>query len=159
FGNPQTCLDIIATLGPSGCGPFFADSSFFIPPGTVIAPQGLHLPYNAGSGGLFVPGNTVVGPNGITLVGLRQFSSPFCQPLTGTDCPTDGIPVFSSIFAQDTVGNSNYNSLQASVERRYSHGLQFVAAYTYSKSIDDASSFENILKPTCSRCNRALSLF
>jgi hypothetical protein len=32
-------------------------------------------------------------------------------------------------------------------------------AYTFSKSIDNASSFENILKPICDRCNRALSLF
>ena len=32
-------------------------------------------------------------------------------------------------------------------------------AYTWSKSIDNASSFENILKPICDRCNRALSLF
>lgn len=164
FGNPQTCLDLIASANFNNdqsytCGQFFADSSFFIPPGTVIASQGLHLPYNAGSGGTFIPGGTVVGPNGITLVGLRPFSSPFCQPLTGANCPTDGIPVFSSIFAQDTIGNSNYNSLQASLERRFSHGLQFEAAYTYSKSIDDSSSFENILKPTCGRCNRALSLF
>src|SRR6266852_5820101 len=40
-----------------------------------------------------------------------------------------------------------------------SHGLQFELAYTFSKSIDNASSFENILKPICDRCNRSLSLF
>ena len=75
------------------------------------------------------------------------------------------MPVFSSIFAQDTIANSNYNSLQASLEKRYTHGLQFQLAYTYSKSIDSASSFENILRPICNgsetdqRCNRSLSLF
>ena len=78
---------------------------------------------------------------------------------TGNGCPSDGVPVFSSIFAQDTIANSNYNSLQASLEKRFTHGLQFELAYTCSKSIDNASSFENILKPICDRCNRALSLF
>jgi hypothetical protein len=95
----------------------------------------------------------------INLVGLRRYSSPICEPTTGVGCPSDGVPVFSSIFAQDTIANSNYNSLQASLEKRFTHGLQFELAYTYSKSIDNASSFENILKPICDRCNRALSLF
>ena len=95
----------------------------------------------------------------ITLVGLRQYSSPNCDPHTGTGCPSDGMPVFSSIFAQDTIANSNYNSLQASLEKRFTHGVQSQVAYTCSKSIDNASSFENILNPICDRCNRALSLF
>jgi hypothetical protein len=67
--------------------------------------------------------------------------------------------VFSSIFAQDTIANSAYNSLQASLEKRFSHGLQFQLAYTFSKSIDTGSSFENTIKPTCDRCNRSLSLY
>jgi hypothetical protein len=154
FGNPQTCLDIIAALGPSACGPFFEDSQIIIPAGTFL-PQGLHLPYGSVS---FIPAGTTT-TNPIDLVGLRPFSSPFCQPTTGVGCPADGVPVFSSIFAQDTIANSAYNSLQASLEKRFSHGLQFEAAYTFSKSIDEASSFENILIPTCNSCNRALSLF
>jgi hypothetical protein len=35
--------------------------------------------------------------------------------------------------------DSLYNSLQASLTKRFSKGLQFLASYTYSKSIDDAS--------------------
>ena len=158
-GNPQTCLDLNATLGSGTCGPFFADSSFFIPPGTVIAPQGLHLPYNPGSGGNFIPGGTTVGPNGITLVGLRPFSSPLCQPLTGAGCPPDGVDVFSSIFTQNTLANSSYNAFQASLEKRFSHGLQFQASYTFGKSIDMASTFENLIDPVNPRRDRALSLF
>jgi len=49
--------------------------------------------------------------------------------------------------------------LQASLEKRLAHGLQFLAAYTFSKAEDTASSFEQILNPLCSRCNIAPSLF
>lgn len=35
-----------------------------------------------------------------------------------------------------TNASSNYNSLQASMTKRFSHGLQFLASYTYSKSLD-----------------------
>ena len=158
FGNAQTCLDLQNISNLTGdanlaCGPFFADSSFSIAANEIPSGVTLHLPYGSPS--------VVTGPNPtpITLVGFRQYSSPICDPYTGNGCPFDGVPVFSSIFAQDTIANSNYNSLQASLEKRFSRGLQFEVAYTWSKSIDNASSFENILKPICDRCNRALSLF
>ena len=51
--------------------------------------------------------------------------------------------IFSSVGTQATVGNSNYNSLQVSLNKRFSRGLYFLLAYTYSHSLDDASSFEN----------------
>jgi hypothetical protein len=35
---------------------------------------------------------------------------------------------------------SNYNSLQVRLEKRYSHGLQYEVAYTWAHSLDDASS-------------------
>jgi Carboxypeptidase regulatory-like domain len=158
YGNAQTCLDLNNISNLTGdanlaCGPFYSDSSFSIAAGEIPAGVTLHLPYGSQS--------SVTGPNPtpITLVGLRKYSSPLCQPTTGVGCPSDGVPVFSSIFAQDTIAASNYNSLQASLEKRFTHGLQFQLAYTYSKSIDNASSFENSLKPICDRCNRALSLF
>src|SRR3984893_10339141 len=165
FGNAQTCIDLqnisdyYTKVAPDptlasaySCGPFFADRSFSLPAGSIPPGFTVHLPY--GSAPTVSAGN----PD-ITLVGLRRFSSPICEPTTGAGCPLDGVPVFSSIFAQDTIANSNYNSLQASLEKRFSHGLQFELAYTFSKSIDNASSFENILKPICDRSNRALSLF
>ena len=171
FGNPQTCIDLAnlsaidSTAVTDGfgnetsCGPFFADAPFAVPAGAIPNGFTLHLP----------DGTAVTGPNSqpIGLVGLRKYSSPNCKPVGGWDptagfingCPSDGVPVFSSIFAQDTIANSNYNSLQASLERKMSKGLQFELAYTWSKSIDNASSFENIVKPICDRCNRSLSLF
>src|SRR5207253_10774210 len=50
-------------------------------------------------------------------------------------------------------------SLQALFEKRFSHGLQFQASYTYSKSLDNASSFEEILNPTNFNATYGPSLF
>ena len=158
YGSAQTCLQLNAILGTGSCGPLGEDQEYTIPSGTVIPSGGLYLPYGP-NGPTTLPAGYTVGPAGITLVGLRRYSSPNCNPMTGQGCPADGVPVFSSIFAEDTVGNSAYNSLQASLERRFSGGLRLQAAYTFSKSIDDSSSFENILNPLNSRANRALSLF
>jgi hypothetical protein len=55
--------------------------------------------------------------------------------------------------------NSAYNSLQAQIDRRFAHGLQVLASYTWSKSIDNASSFENSLDPLNPGKSRSLSLF
>ena len=35
---------------------------------------------------------------------------------------------------------SNYNSLQVRLEKRFSHGLQYEAAYTFAHALDNASS-------------------
>ena len=67
--------------------------------------------------------------------------------------------MFSSIFAEDTIANSNYNSLQVSLEKRFSHGLQAQMAYTFSKSFDQASSFEGELNPLDPRGTYSLSQF
>ena len=171
FGNSQSCVDLNNMANTYGdgdltCGQFYADSSFFIPTTeggvpTVAPAGGLHLPYGP-SGSRFIPEGTPissVAPDGITLVGLRPFSSPNCNPLDGTGCPQDGTPVFSSIFAEDTIANSNYNSLQASLEKRFSHGLQAQVAYTFSKSFDQASSFEGELNPLDPRASYSLSQF
>jgi carboxypeptidase family protein len=168
-GNPQTCLDLNTILGVGTCGPFFADSafSFDLPAGSVF-----HLPYAPGPtpGGPNIPCPLVNAPPACTrtgapggtpinLVGLRPYSSPLCDPIGNTGCPPDGIDVFSSIFTQNTIANSSYNAFQASLEKRFSHGLQFQASYTFGKSIDMASTFENLIDPVNPKRDRALSLF
>jgi hypothetical protein len=156
--NPQTCLDMITLYNlnpnnvtsfgtPTSCGPTVEDTQW-----SVTVPNGFlfHLP----------SGQTLTG-SGQTLqmVGLRPYSSPNCNVQTGASCPLDGIPVFSSIFAEDTVANSAYNALEAMLEKRFSYGLQFQASYTFSKSMDDGSTFEETLDPFNPNASRALSLF
>ena len=166
FGNSQTCLDLIAIANANAnnvvdsngnqttCGPFAGDGSYVIPAGTML-PNTLHLPY--GSVPTIAAGTTLTSP--VTLVGIRRYSSPNCEPTTGVGCPQDGVPVFSSIFTQNTIANSAYNALQASLEKRFSHGLQFQASYTFGKSIDYASTFENLVDPINPKRDRSLSLF
>src|SRR4029077_12127974 len=93
FGNAQTCLDLqaLADAYPgdgtqahpgigTDCGPYFADTGFFIPTqafdsnGNLVnvqtPPGGFHLPYTANGGGpSVIPGGTTIGasvaPGGI----------------------------------------------------------------------------------------------
>lgn len=168
YGNPQTCLDINNIAGQS-CGTFSSDNFYSV---TLPAGVPFHMPYITGPtpGGPNIPcpaGNphnpagcifTPSAPTTITLVGLRPYSSPNCDPLSGTGCPADGTAVFSNIFAEDTSANSNYNALQVSVEKNYSHGLLFQGSYTFSKAIDQGATFENELNPIDPRATRGVSL-
>jgi hypothetical protein len=161
--NPETCLDIIniAALNPANvssygspatCGPTVEDSQW-----SVTIPKGyaFHMPNGSYATGT---GQT------LNFVGLRPYSSPNCNSTLpaftpGTGCPLDGIPVFTDIFAEDTIASSVYNALEMMLQKRFSHGLQFQAAYTLSKSLDDGSTFEETLDPFNYRASRGLSLF
>ena len=52
--------------------------------------------------------------------------------------PYQGVEVGGFLQIQ-TTAQSTYNSLQMSLTRRFAKGLQFLTAYTYGKSIDNAS--------------------
>ena len=54
--------------------------------------------------------------------------------------------------------NSNYNSFQASVERKAAD-MTFLAAYTFGKAMDDASTFGDEMNFTNYRLSRSLSSF
>jgi len=56
--------------------------------------------------------------------------------------PLDGT-VYGSGGQVTNGGFSNYDSMQFTVEKHMSHGLQFLSAYTYSHSRDVSSSFED----------------
>jgi hypothetical protein len=57
-----------------------------------------------------------------------------------------------------TVGNSDYNALEVTL-RHASGPLEFLAGYTYSKSIDDSSGFEDSINPFNHNVTRVLSSF
>jgi len=134
--QPMPLTSRRAWRGPTTCGQFAEDAPFYIPEGRAAV--ALHLPYAQNNS--VIPAARPLAKR-ITLVGLRPYSSPQCDPLTGIGCPINSTPVFTGIFAQDTIASSAYNSLQISLDKRLP-AAPIYRAYTFSKSIDEASSFE-----------------
>ncbi|MGA8272454.1 MAG: carboxypeptidase-like regulatory domain-containing protein [Candidatus Sulfotelmatobacter sp.] len=65
-------------------------------------------------------------------------------------------PNYGEDTAQRTVGNSNYNALEANL-RYVGKRSNFLVGYTYSKSIDQASNLGEQLNPLNARATRAMS--
>ena len=61
----------------------------------------------------------------------------------GSVDPNTGSTAFTSIGTVTSGSASNYNSLQASVQKSTTHGLFLQLSYTYSHALDNSSSFEN----------------
>jgi outer membrane receptor protein involved in Fe transport len=78
--------------------------------------------------------------NGVTVYGVPTAS------LAGKSPTAIGItsnprlnPAGAALSSEAPVGDSNYNSLQVGLNRRFSHGVQSQLSYTWSKCMDDAS--------------------
>ena len=79
-------------------------------------------------------------------------------------------PQFTGVATEpQLIANSIYHTLQLLAEKRYSNGLQFLATFTWSKSIDDSSqaddnvtwlgSFSSLQDPNKPWLERSLSTF
>ncbi|MBI3670511.1 MAG: TonB-dependent receptor [Acidobacteria bacterium] len=81
-----------------------------------------------------------VGSKGTKLINvltLNQGTSPATAPYTASGFSNN--KVLNGFQMAETTAVSHYDSLQASLTKRLSRGLQLLASYTYSKSIDDTS--------------------
>jgi hypothetical protein len=70
---------------------------------------------------------TIQGNPGVNIAALRPYKG------------------YGAIRISENSGESTYNSLQISADRRYSHGLKIGAAYTLGKSKDNASDKRNVI--------------
>ncbi len=98
------------------------------------------------------PGSPTCGPggeNGVYTLANGQVINGTRSPL-GNDFGSNGYFI--------AVGNSNYNSLQASW-RYHTASLEFLAGYTWSKSIDNSSGWGNQINFFNPRLSRGLSAF
>ncbi len=79
-----------------------------------------------------------VGSKGTKLLSARDINQP--RPSTMRLNPRPN-PMFDDINMLESRANSNYHALQSSFQQRLQRGVSLLAAYTWGKSIDDASSF------------------
>lgn len=91
-------------------------------------------------------------PNGQNQNGTRIYS------VTSGRFLNQGILDFANNTYEETLANSNYNSLQVSLEKRVG-AVRLLAAYTYSKSLDDSSAFSDQINPFDARLSKSLSTF
>jgi hypothetical protein len=95
-----------------------------------------------------------LGPSSIALVSNIFAEQPFPDPtllfpaFEGVSIPPTGaipgaafrpFPFLGSFASIESDANSNYHSLQVQLNKRFSRGLQFTTAYTWSHAIDEVS--------------------
>jgi hypothetical protein len=73
------------------------------------------------------------------LVDLNQAFAPGAGPGAISPGLSSAAVQGFGVHAMQSSANSSYNSLQVGVTKRFSYGLQLLAAYTYSHAIDDYS--------------------
>jgi len=100
----------------------------------------------------FYPLGTKLGDSVSSLAGQATLASlgvtipSWFIPLYGPNKPIDQLlrpfPQYTSIGtdAFENLGQSTFNALEVKLERRFRNGLNFLASYTYSKTLTDADS-------------------
>jgi hypothetical protein len=81
-----------------------------------------------------------------------------CGPFNEQAARTRFGPAFGSVVLQRTIANANYNALEASFKAS-TRGLDLLASYTFSKSIDQSSGLPEPVNPVDASLSRALSAF
>ena len=145
------------------------DFSQFFPMAINVVDPKISTPYAMNYNFTFereLPARTIfrigyVGAQGRNLVASYQFNpmtpAGLQTCLANPVCAADGDQAavdFPNLFLypgdiwgnsgmQHTTGWSNYNALQVTADKRFSHGLQFLTSYSYSHSLDTGSSFED----------------
>ena len=81
-----------------------------------------------------------------------------CGPFNEQAARTTFGPAFGSVELQRTIANSSYNAFEATLNHR-THGLDLLASYTYSKSIDQSAGLPEPVNPVDPSLSRGLSAF
>jgi hypothetical protein len=129
-------LGAIDTSSQGDCGPFGEQDVYALPVGTPAPAKAFTV--TCPTSGPYVPP-----PGSVCINGTRNFLGPnFSQ---------------NNSFTVN-LANSNYNSGQISIEHK-ANSMTFMAAYTYSKAIDNSSAFGQWVNWENPRLTRSLSSF
>lgn len=96
--------------------------------------------------------DTIYRIDGQTFYGTRPYS------VTSGRYLSQGILDFADNTWVATMANSNYNALQMTVNKAMGP-LRFLAAYTWSKSLDNSSTFRDLINPFNYNQSKSLSAF
>jgi hypothetical protein len=96
--------------------------------------------------------DTIYTLNGQTFYGTRPYS------VTSGRYLSQGLLDFGDNTWEATMGNSNYNALQVTVNKSIGP-VRFLAAYSWSKSLDNASQFFDLINPFDFNASKSLSSF
>jgi hypothetical protein len=92
-------------------------------------------------GGSWLARASYAGSKGTALASGRDFNSPFPNAAAATSTTNQRRPYASyglgQVVMMEPAGNSIFNSLQLTAEKRFSHGFTILANYMYAKTIDD----------------------
>jgi len=162
LGNPA---DLILRLGRSftGFSAGAAGAAFVLPAYNLVTPYAQHwaLTVEQQLGRNFVANAAYVGTRGVHLLRFATpnlgpnaipqvtsvgsigpqpvFNGTIVAPSRGTNLGGRPIPLLGSFTSIESDANSNYHSLQLQLNKRFSGGLQFTTAYTWSHAIDEVS--------------------
>ncbi|MBV9759659.1 MAG: carboxypeptidase regulatory-like domain-containing protein [Acidobacteriaceae bacterium] len=130
----NTMLDV-EYVGKKGTHLYFAGDNNY----DVLGPQIESLtPTQIGN-----LGNYVANPFASLLNGSYYTNSVLTSPTVQAYQLLLPYPQYTGVTTDEPPSaTSIYNALQLTVEKRYSNGLQFMANYTWSKSIDDSSMYD-----------------
>jgi hypothetical protein len=97
--------------------------------------------------------DTIYNIDGETFYGTRPYSV-----TSGRYLSQGLLDIGSTIPWAATLANSNYNSLQVTLEKRVG-ALRLLGAYTWSKSLDDSSGFGAVTNPYDQKASKSLSAY
>ncbi len=161
----STVLDV-EYIGKKGTHLYFAGANNL----NVLGPQIQNLTPNQ-IGNL---GDYVANPLAPLLSGPAYANSVLSSPSVQAFQLLLPYPQFTSVTSDEPpTADSSYHALQIAVEKRYSNGLQLLASYTWSKSIDNSSIYDtnvawlangpnsgsNVQNPNNLAAERSLSTF
>ena len=144
FPTPQS-FPMFPAYSPASTTTVYAVSPYFR--SAIIQQYSLNLQTEAAEGWLLEVG--YVGTHGSHLVRQRSLNQALSasaeNPIRGVSTntvanialrlPVLGIPPDSGV-EMESEGGSSYNGLEVSMTKRLSHGFQFLASYTFSKTLD-----------------------
>lgn len=147
YGNVSDFLTAGSLLGP----PNFGSAFLLHPQETKVYGTSLQVQQDIGFGTVFTVG--YVGNFARHLTGERNINEvPYgAHFLPQNQSPAGGVlpdnffrpyPGYGTLTYRTTGLTSNFNSLQAQVTHRFRQGLEFGLAYTWSKSMDYADSYD-----------------